>query len=220
MEYKVTLSKCTEHLGEPLNGLTVRWWKVPRMQKLLALGGPLVLIIALLILSKKHYWYALAIVAMSGIWLFPYSYQRLMESYRQELAEKIKYLVNDPELLWLNFLSHLKTIQDDEIDWRKDDKPRISDTNIKVLAFLKKNGTSQGLHRVISSFQDSGSANKHLKRLAEKGLVEVAGNDYKYIPWNFIIINDFHAEVQDDKVRKLLNESWERMIDEMGESKK
>src|SRR3989344_6706476 len=150
MEYKVTLSKCTEHLGEPLNGLTVRWWKVPRMQKLLALGGSLVLIIALLILSKKHYWSALAIVAISGIVLFPHSYQRIKEGYQEELSRKIKYLVNDPELLWLNFLSHLKTIQDDEIDWRKDDKPRISDTNLKVLAFLKKNGTSQGLHRVIS----------------------------------------------------------------------
>src|SRR3989338_2936002 len=218
MEYRVTKNHCEKHCGESLLGL-FHPWKAPRMRRGLAILLFMMIIIVMILVSRKLYWQPIVLLVMVGVWLIPYAYQKRQQEYKEEIAQKMDSLVNDPELLWLNFLNSEKEIKDLEIDWKRDDKPRISETNIQVLAFLKKEGTSQGLHRAISGFQDSGSAKKHLKRLVAKGLVESVGNDYQYIPWNFMIIDDFNKEVRGEeaeKLKKILNEGWEKMIDEGG----
>ncbi len=231
MEYRVTMDKCEKHLGEPLLGLLKPWksWRF-RLAFALVLMGIIALIILVLVLKSRvsiltglskdffffniFVWFGIMVLGgvISSI-VAPYMFKI---SFRNEVAEKMRELVNDPELLWLNFVYSKQSMKKIPIDWKKDDKPRISDTNIKVMAFLKKKGTSQALHRVISGFQDSSSGNKHLKRLVTKGLVESTGNDYHYVPFEFTIIDDSNMEVQGEEAQKLktiLNEAWERMID-------
>src|SRR3989339_365177 len=230
MEYRVTMDKCKKHLGEPLLGLLKPWksWRF-RLAFTLVFIGIVMLIVLVLVfksrasmligLSKDFFFFSIfswvTVLVLGGVVSFMLTPYLFKESFRKEVAEKMKDLVNDPELLWLNFVYSKLTIKKTPIDWRKDDKHRISDTNLKVMAFLKKEGTSQALHRAISGFQDSNSANKHLKRLADKGVVESTGNDYHYVPFEFIIIDDMNNLIHTEeaaKLKKILNEGWERMM--------
>lgn len=226
MKYRVTQKHCEKHLGKSLSGLLnpLESWEMRLGLGLLTIGiisiTILIFVRANILLNLQTGFFTSKIfilglsIVIGGSVSFMFAPYLFQDMFRKEIDQKIITLVNDPELLWLNFISPKKSIQETEIDWEKHDKSKLSDTNLKVFAFLKKEGTSQALHRFITGFQDSGSANKHLKRLVLKGLVEETGNDYKYIPLEFVIIDEFNREVPNmDKLKGILNASWVRMLD-------
>ncbi len=231
MEYRVTIEKCEKILGEPLLGLLHPWksWRF-RIAFIGSLLAAIMFSIMVLVLKSKAgtlvtiqgdfyfltvFLYVL-IMAFAGVWSFisiPYLFK---DMFQKEVAKKMKDLINDPELLWLNFEYGKKNYQNINFEWKKNDKHKISDTNLKAMAFLKNEETSQGMYRTISGFQDSSSSNRHLKRLSEKGVIAVTGNDYQYVPFEFVIIDDLNKVVQNEeaeKLKKILNKAWERMME-------
>jgi hypothetical protein len=141
--------------------------------------------------------------------------------YADICAPMMKDLVNDKELLWLNS----QGIHDTVKKWSSTRDGGTNETSFKILSYLKKRGTAQGLHTTVKSLQDSGSANTQLKRMSGirrdtklplGPLVENVGNDYHYLPWQFKIVDRNNKPVttpEAAKMERLLIQCWESMID-------
>ncbi len=218
MEYKVTLEKCREHMGEQLYGV-LNPWNSPLMKQKLGLLAFMTGTVALILLLNRLYWQPLVLIAAAGIWVVLPGKSNIKLQYKKELAEKIRYLVQDHQLAWLNFEyaenSDFKKLKKGHLE----SAPQRSLTGLdfRIFAYLKKEEGSQGIYRFFPEWKNSNSSNKHLDRMAEKGLVEKGGNDYKYVPWTFSIVSDGSfiniPSEENRKKEEMLAQAFDEFID-------
>lgn len=138
-------------------------------------------------------------------------------SFRQELSRKMKVLVNDPQLLWLNFKQGVVYPTEKKLVLKRYNYP-LGEEAFYVMGYLKKHGTSSGLE--WKNWKDSGTVRKRLKQLAERGVISEADGGHAYLPWSFRLIDEHGKFVETphaQKVEKTLNRAWEKMLDEIQE---
>ncbi|HLC20069.1 MAG TPA: hypothetical protein VJK72_04055 [Candidatus Nanoarchaeia archaeon] len=142
-------------------------------------------------------------------------YHQLKSIFFMSCVPKMRKLVTDQQLLWLN------STQETVTRLGRTPKNQLSEVNFSMLAFLKKNGTSQAFYKTVQSMGSSNSAAITFKRLARKvvydqSIIQKEGSDFKYVPWEFKIVdknNKAVATTEIAKMEKLLNKLWEKLID-------
>jgi len=218
--YKVIEKKLEENLGDSYVG----YLYPSRSKRLRFMGLMLIVFIPLdLLLLYLVQWFGglpfqiksiilpLALLIVSGLLIlyFLFRYQ-----FFQEISKKMKVLVNDPELLWLNFKQNQVYPTGKKLVLKRSTYP-LGDEAFHVMAHLKKQGTSSGLE--WKYWKNSGTARKRLRQLTNRGIISESGSDYSYMPWEFRVIDEdgrFLETLHAKKVERLLNKAWERMIDE------
>lgn len=144
-------------------------------------------------------------------------YHQLKSIFFMSCVPKMRKLVTDQQLLWLNSITPDETVT----RLGRTPKNQLSEVNFSMLAFLKKNGTSQAFYKTVQSMGSSNSAAITFKRLARKvvydqSIIQKEGSDFKYVPWEFKIVdknNKAVATTEIAKMEKLLNKLWEKLID-------
>ena len=152
-----------------------------------------------------------------GIGMIMLIYFTIRSQFWSECVPKMRELVTDQQLLWLNSITPDKTVT----RWSRTPKNKLSEVNFLMLAFLKKHGTSQAFYKTVQSMGSSNSAAITFKRLARKvvydqSIIQKEGSDFKYVPWEFKIVdknNKAVATTEIAKMEKLLNKLWEKLID-------
>jgi hypothetical protein len=222
--YRVTEEKLREHFGQELeqalHPLKNRVYQLLAGYLLLCV---FVVLWALYIFSPIRRWSPFLTMIFSPILLIGLIawFYFMFRTVRFIHTHAMKDLVNDKELLWLNS----QGIHDTVKKWSSTRDGGTNETSFKILSYLKKRGTAQGLHTTVKSLQDSGSANTQLKRMSGirrdtklplGPLVENVGNDYHYLPWQFKIVDRNNKPVttpEAAKMERLLIQCWESMID-------
>ena len=144
-------------------------------------------------------------------------YHQLKSIFFMSCVPKMRKLVTDQQLLWLNSITPDETVT----RLGRTPKNQLSEVNFSMLAFLKKHGTSQAFYKTVQSMGSSNSAAITFKRLARKvvydqSIIQKEGSDFKYVPWEFKIVdknNKAVATTEIAKMEKLLNKLWEKLID-------
>jgi phage shock protein PspC (stress-responsive transcriptional regulator) len=215
LTYKVTEQKLNEHLGEPFASY-FNLFKSKRFQRLFGVYGGICLLFSILFFLVWLWHIAiLGLIAIIPTYILFSIIIRV--NYRSEIAAKMGDLVNDPELLWVNSVKHR-----DIGHWQRSRKGGLSPITFKILRYLKKEGTSQGMYKAIKSMQGSNSAYQTLKRLANKEIfnkpiVQREYNDFKYIPWSFKLIDENNNAVNTKRakmVETILDKCWEEFMDD------
>lgn len=214
LRFRLTEEKVNEHLGTEmlffLNPLRERNY---RMASLGAISFAFNLIIVAIIFSN---YILLGITLWFGAGILPAIYLIRSDINLHLAAGKIKELVNDPNLLWLN----KKQPEERITKFGRSDLGSLSPTTFKILSYLKKEETARGMHRKIKSMKDSNSAYQTLKRLADKkvfseSIVKREDNDFKYVPWEFVVVDKKNLKVKIKKARrieKILSKIWEQVL--------
>lgn len=222
--FKVTEKKLEECLGEPYQEYC-HPWKSKRIRYLgsFFLGGGSLLVL-LLYLSRyvqgdeAYRATILKIVipvtlVLTGLILLV-AYFLLRQQFFQEVTGKMKDLVNDPQLSWLNFSEGApSTPSEKKIIFKRHTYP-FEDSFFYALSYLKRQKTDYGME--WKTWKNNSSARVLLSRLAKKGIVSVQGGDYQYEEWRFRIIDECGRFLESPEyVRKetLLNKAWERMME-------
>jgi len=209
--YRVTEKKLIEIIGEPWVGYFSRF-KSKRFR------DPLIIIListtisSILLLIIGYYW------VLIGLWLIIILtcitiYLLLKGQFLLEIAQEMRKVVSDPELIWLNS----QQAEDVVKHWGRGRGEIYNEKNLHILAYLKKEGCSQGIYQVITSFKNSNSATIALKRLSEKGLIKYENGDFHYLPWEFKLVNEnnlFSKDKKSQKMEKVLNKAWEKMLED------
>ena len=213
-EFKLTMEKARENLGDELFS-EITHPKNSLDYKMHTTYIPIALITLLIIMlfdlpTMGTKIFATILLITVTIMQYYDGIKNINERITTCTAKRLKILVADPELLWLNKQEHLAKIPTRY--GRIGGKPLLDETDYKILEYLKKNKTSQGMHTIITSFKNSNSVNTRLKRMAQRGLVKKIVGDYEYEPWTFKIFEDTSQSAKN--VETTLNKSWEYIIDD------
>lgn len=222
--YRVTEQKVNEYLEQPLYGLT-HPWKNKSLQLILWLSLGVVILTVLLTVFFGSLWIMLLILFLM-IFLLIICYIGMRKEFYRKIAKHIQKLVTDPEMVWLN------AQQPEDIIKKHDRKYKgvLHEDTFKILAYLKKEGGSQGIYHQIKSLQNNNSATVKLKRLRDKNLVKHDGIDFRYLPWKFKVVDERNQIIKSTadnqsspqvapriiRIEKILNKAWELMLDEEG----
>jgi len=232
MEYLVTTKKVKEHLGNPVEHIIH-----PTRDFRLWIIAPMFSVVSLFFIVVIHYseirllWLAISytIIALFTIGSILVMMFLCKDTNLDRCADKMTRFVNDDELLWLNEYKKPEPNETNKPAERKNydvnypsklgrlgstKKGTMTESTIQMLAFLKRYGTSQGMHKKIPSMGSSNAANKTLKRWALKNnmVVQNEGNDYSYVPWTFKVVDD---NPEGQKIEKILGIAWERKLDQI-----
>ncbi len=207
--YRVTERRLEEYLGEPYLA-----YFNPFRSSRFVLGFSITIFIFLLFsvllawVGKAGYIIGIVVAVILGETVFFFA---MREQFRADIASKMRDLVNDPGLLWLNSKLPEETVT----RWDRKREGVLPLSTLRILAYLKKEGTSQGLHRKIPSMKNSSSARRTLMRLAEKKTFDepIVTKDFKYAPWKFVVVDEKNHAVKDERVGRLLKRCWEEMLD-------
>lgn len=206
--YKIPKRKLEEHLGKELKWCTSPFRSWYYYLYTLGFALTLVFLMGILFLVKNAFPFTLSeLLIAAGIVLIisgAFTFFLFRRGGFFLVSEKIKALINDPEVVGLNFYS-----EEGQKKIKRSDKG-LTPENFLALAYLKKYGTSNGLCERVRRWQDSSSARKCLKRMALRGLVEEVGGDFQYVPWEFVVVDDFGEAVRSER---LLQRAWEDMIE-------
>ncbi|NQV91852.1 hypothetical protein HQ489_05250 [Candidatus Woesearchaeota archaeon] len=207
--YRVTEKKIQEYLGEGF-GFELNPFKTLQMAVVFLSVG-----IALLIVLINGGLIAALKVVVVGFFIVALMYFMIKKGdYNYE--PYIKELVNDQKLLWLNNQDPFKTVK----KWNSSNKGNFTPTTFKILAYLKKEGTIQGMYKKIRTMKNSNSAYQATKRLADKNIfnepiVKQNGNDFAYVPWKFNIVDETNCHIKGKgNIEHLLQKVWEKMLDQ------
>ena len=155
----------------------------------------------------------LSVIYLSFI---PGTYFVIRAGAKKEVIQKIKRLVNDQELFWLNF--HIERTDfmpiNKEMEWKRASNT-LTPENFLAMAYLKKEGGSQGIYKKILRWKNSNSAKKNLERLAARGVIIYDGGDFRYGRWQFKLINEngqFLETTESKRAEELLDYAWEMML--------
>lgn len=213
--YRVTEKKLTTLFGEELKELLNPFKTKEFLGLIIILFIVWVILLVLTLIFFPRFFGYLIIIAVIQLVLIN-SFFYFCREKGVISSKKMKDMVTDPEIVWLNSRPAEDTIKRLERKY----KGIFNEDSFKILAYLKKYQDSRGMHNIITSLQNSNSTTKKLKRLHEKNLVMYESNDFQYNPWQFKIVDDHNQIITDEKERirlekieKLLNKSFERMID-------
>ena len=90
-------------------------------------------------------------------------YHQLKSIFFMSCVPKMRKLVTDQQLLWLNSITPDETVT----RLGRTPKNQLSEVNFSMLAFLKKNGTSQAFYKTVKSMKNSNSASIAFARLGD-----------------------------------------------------
>lgn len=216
--YRVTEKKIEEHLGCSL--LDLHSWKKNKL--LLVMGGTFILLgIVLLIFGWWFkYWWMLLPFGLTGLAFAGFSIMKNEKDFYEQIVPKMKELVQDPGILWLN----AQKAENEVKKWGREGRGILNEDTFKILAYLKKEGGSQGIYHQIKVWKNSNSAQKKLKRLHRGEWIGHDGIDFRYLPWEFKVVSDenliFKEEPEKKRVsqiEQILNKAWGLMLDEEAE---
>lgn len=221
--YRVTEKKLKEYLGEEWEGY-FNPFKSERFRLifyiLLVIIGFLISFLVLsaikfsLWIDRSFQWFILIILFITVL-LVILPYFLIKETFKREMAGKMKELVNDSELLWVNSQPPENFVT----KWQRGRGTYFTPTTFQILSYLKREGTSSAIYTKIKSMKNSNSAYQSLKRLAEKKIfdepiVKREGNDFKYVPWRFRLIDEQNQPIKNsEKKEKLLAKCWEEGLE-------
>ncbi len=226
LTFKVTEGKIREILGKKIEYYTT-FWKSETVFPLLFLTG--MCIFAFLIVLPMLVFYPASEPFDLGRYLkgggisflviislmMAVMHSATVKGRPEKIASRIHRLVNDPELFWFNFLKKKNMEQlKGEIKWGRASQV-LTPENFLTMAYLRQNEGAQGIHRKILRWQNSSSARVNLNRLAERGFISEGGGDFRYLPWEFRLIDSegqFLGTEAAKKMEKLLDLSWEVML--------
>jgi hypothetical protein len=197
--FRLTESKVKEYLGSNL-----QFFLNPFKEKNFSLGmvGIFLFVIVFFIIFKSY------LVLVIGIILALIAYQIRRDIKIHLGALKIKELVNDSNLLWLNYHPDEKGSIS-----KRSEEGKISPTTFKILAYLNREGDYRGISAEVPSLKNSNSAYQNLKRLAERGIVEP--ESFKYRDWEFLIVDKNNQKLDTWKakrINKILVLFWKEML--------
>lgn len=225
--FKVTEKKLEECLGEPYHEYC-HPWKSKRLRYLegFLIGGGLLLGVLLyfsIYIPYDKAYSATIIKAAIPITLILMgltsiiTYLLLRHQFFQEITTKMKEVVNDPELRWLNFhekAPHAPT--EKPMKFERYTYP-FGEEAFYALSYLKRQKTDYGME--WKTWKDNRSARKLLGSLAKKKIISEQGGDYRYEDWHFRIINPCGRFLEGPEYAKkeaLLDKAWEKMMEEEG----
>ena len=223
--FKVTEKKLEECLGEPYSEYCHPWKskKIRFMESLLIGSGfllSLLLYFSTYIQQDEAYTITIMKFAIPSLFILMgltsiMAYFLLRYQFFQEITRKMKDIVNDPELQWLNFGKDAPSTLSEKEIWFKRHTYPLGEEAFYALSYLRKQKTDYGME--WKTWKDNRSARKLLSRLAEKGIISEQGGDYKYEEWHFRIIDKcgkFLEGPESMKKEALLNKAWERMMED------
>ena len=220
--FRVSEDKIKEYLGEDfvyvINPMKSPRFKLLPIMMLLLLLLPLFSIFAGIQLGFSTPLLGVLFMSSTILVVTPsLMYHQLKSIFFMSCVPKMRKLVTDQQLLWLNSITPDETVT----RLGRTPKNQLSEVNFSMLAFLKKHGTSQAFYKTVQSMGSSNSAAITFKRLARKvvydqSIIQKEGSDFKYVPWEFKIVdknNKAVATTEIAKMEKLLNKLWEKLID-------
>lgn len=211
--YKVTYRKLEEHLGEAYTEYAhpLRSHFVRELGVMWIFTGPINAFLLFFVPLPYKNILAGAVIIFSTL-LLAGLFAMVRFSIANRWAERIRYLVNDPELLWLNLkCPHLPSGV--RIQWERHSYP-LEDSAIHALAHLYRKGTDKDLER--PAWQNRASARRTLSRLYKRGLIGYENGDYCYLPWEFKVIDEYGRLVEARAIEKRLNKAWGRLLENEG----
>lgn len=223
--FKVTEKKLEECLGEPYQEYC-HPWKSKRIHlvEVLLIGGGLLfgllLYFSQYVQGEEAYRAMILKIAIPvtivliGL-TFLVTYFLLCHQFFQEVTKKMKDLVNDPQLSWLNFSEGAPSRPSGEAIIFKRHTYPFGEESFYAMSYLKRQKTDYGME--WKTWKNNSSARILLSRLAKKGIILAQGGDYQYEEWRFRIIDEHGRFLESQEYARketLLNKAWERMMEE------